>query len=278
MKPAVRLIFLGLLAASFARAGDAWRRSKDWDDGRAEFSVYAARWKRYGAIHEGRVLAVLVKEPWAPDLDVKADRPRADGFDVLKFNWIRDVPTGIYTYNQTVSAYLRRDDLALVKLAAASTEACGVSSADMTRGTLRTRSYFDGEGDRAQPWSAAAVAEDALPVRLRDFAAGAVPEKLDVFPTLLVNRYADLAPASYRLTRRRSAPVKVPAGEFVGLEFRLTRGKAWRSYVLEAAAPHRLLRYAADDGTTYELARSERISYWKMHAPGDEAWLPPGLR
>ena len=31
-----------------------------------------------------RALLVLVKEPWAPDLDVKADTPRRDGFDVLK--------------------------------------------------------------------------------------------------------------------------------------------------------------------------------------------------
>src|SRR5688500_12946391 len=97
-----------------AVAGDpSWRRSPLWDDGKAEYCAYDVTWARYGHHFDGRALLVLVKEPWAPDLEVKADTPRKDGFDVLKLNHIRDVQTGIYTYHQMASVYTRRDSGAL---------------------------------------------------------------------------------------------------------------------------------------------------------------------
>src|SRR5215213_7190983 len=68
-----------------APQGDAaWRRAALWDDGKAEFCAYDVTWARYGHRYDGRALLVLVKEPWAPDLNVKADTPRKNGFDVLK--------------------------------------------------------------------------------------------------------------------------------------------------------------------------------------------------
>ncbi|MFQ5351284.1 MAG: hypothetical protein ACE5EG_12655, partial [Thermoanaerobaculia bacterium] len=142
-----------LLLAAIAAAGaapppadaiaGAWRRDTVWDDGNAEFCAYELDWRRYGELYPGRALSVLVKEPWAPALEVKADTARADGFEVLKLNFIRDVPTGIYTYHQMASVFLRRDDGVLRKLATSSSEGCGISTAMMTGGTLATRSYFD---------------------------------------------------------------------------------------------------------------------------------------
>src|SRR5215203_3094730 len=138
-----------------AAGGDpSWRLSPLWDDGKAELCAYDVTWARYGHRFAGRSLLILVKEPWAPDLDVKADTAREDGFEVLKLNHVRDVATGIYTYHQMASVFTRRDSGALQKVAAASTEACGVSSAEMTGARLETRSYFDGQGDRSVPWPA----------------------------------------------------------------------------------------------------------------------------
>src|SRR3954447_22989974 len=160
-------------AAPLAEGGDAaWRRSPVWDDGRAEVCAYEVTWAHYGRRYDGRALLVLVKEPWAPDLDVKADSPRPDGFDVLKLNHVRDVPTGVYAYHQMASLYTRRDSGALQKLATASSEACGITTAEMVGGRLTTHSYFDGQGDRAASWPADALAEDGLPASLRDYVAG----------------------------------------------------------------------------------------------------------
>jgi hypothetical protein len=266
-------------AAMPAPAGDgSWRRAPLWDDGKAELCAYDVTWARYGRLWPGRALLVLVKEPWAPDLDVKADQPRPDGFDVLKLNHVRDVPTGIYAYHQMASAFLRRDDGALVKLATTSSEACGISTALLAGGTLDTRSYFDGQGNRSTAYPAGALPEDALPALLRDYVEGEAPATLSVFPSLLTGRFPDLVAASYRLSRRPLAEVAVPGGTAAGVELRLERGDHFLSYAFAAEAPHRLLRLSRDDGTEYRLAKCERLAYWTMNVPGGEGWYPDGLR
>lgn len=249
-----------------AAPGDpAWRRSELWDDGKAEFCAYEVTWARYGHRFDGRALLILVKEPWAPELNVKADKPRQGGFDVLKLNHVRDVPTGIYTYHQMASVFVRRDSGALQKLAATSSEACGVSSAEMAGGRLETRSYFDGQGDRSMPYPAGALPEDGLPASLRDYVAGKAPETLQVFPSLLAGRFPDLKPATYRV-------MKKDLGD--GVEIRLTSGPAVLTYTFAKEPPYLLRSFEREDGTAYRLAKCERIPYWEMHDPGDEAWLP----
>lgn len=264
-------IFLKSLAALLSLAGGdpSWRHSPLWDDGRAEYCAYDVTWARYGHKFDGRALLVLVKEPWAPDLDVKADTPRRDGFDVLKLNHIRDVPTGIYTYHQMASVFTRRDSGALRKIAAASSEACGVSTADLVRGRLSTRSYFDGQGDRTVPYPDGALPEDGLPASLRDYVAAEPPATLRVFPSLMAGRFADLKPATYQVEKKEVGG---------GVEIRLTSGPSVLTYTFEKDAPHRLLRFAREDGTEYRKVKCERIPYWEMHDPGDEAWLPESVR
>ncbi|HET9209626.1 MAG TPA: hypothetical protein VFR03_04475 [Thermoanaerobaculia bacterium] len=266
-------------AAPLAEGGDpAWRRAPVWDDGKAEVCAYEVTWAHYGRRYPGRALLVLVKEPWAPDLDVKADSPRPDGFDVLKLNHVRDVPTGVYTYHQMASLYTRRDSGALQKLAASSSEACGITTAEMVGGRLATRSYFDGQGDRATNWPAGALPEDGLPASLRDYVTGRPPASLEVFPSLLAGRLPDLKPAAYRVERREVPSVETPEGQVPGVEIRLTSGPSVLSYTFDRRAPYRLLRFEGEDGTAYRLAKCERIPYWQMSRPGDEKWLPWSAR
>ncbi len=266
-------------AAPLPEGGDpAWRRSPVWDDGKAEVCAYQVTWAHYGRRYDGRALLVLVKEPWAPDLDVKADSPRPDGFDVLKLNHVRDVPTGVYTYHQMASLYTRRDSGALQKLATTSSEACGVSTAEMVGGRLATRSYFDGQGDRTTSWPAGALPEDGLPASLRDYVAGRTPAALEVFPSLLAGRLPELKPATYRVERREVPAVETPEGRVPGIEIRLTRGPSLLAYTFDREPPYRLLRFEREDGTAYRLAKCERVPYWQMSRPGDEAWLPASVR
>ena len=253
-----------------AAGGDAsWRTSALWDDGKAEYCAYDVTWARYGHHFDGRALLILVKEPWAPDLEVKADTPRPDSFEVLKLNHIRDVPTGMYTYHQMASVFARRDTGALRKLAATSAEACGVTAAEMVGGTLETRSYFDGQGERTQPWPAGALPEDGLPLYLRNYVAGPAPATLTLFPSLMQTRFPALEPAAWKVEKKT-------VGDSV--ELRLTNGPAWLAYTFETAPPHRLLRFEREDGTIYRLAKCDRVAYWEKHNPGDEAWWPERAR
>ncbi len=188
------------------------------------------------------------------------------------------MPTGIYTYHQMASVFLRRDDGALRKLATSSTEGCGISTAEMTGGRLETSSYFDGQGERTVPWPEGALPEDGLPAHLRDWVAGEPPAAVSVFPSLLAGRFPELTAGEWQLSRRRLDGVELPAGSFAGVELRLSRGDAWIAYLFTPEPPHLLLRLTRSDGTDYRLARCERIPYWRMNGPGGEAWLPASVR
>lgn len=269
----------GLCAAPVAARGGAWRQDPVWDDGNAELCAYEVTWPRYGHSFPGRALLVLVKEPWAPELDVKADTPRPDGYDVLKLNHIRDVPTGIYTYHQMASIHLRRDDGRLEKVAATSSEACGVSTAYWRGGDLELRSYFDGVADRRLEWPAGAVPEDALPAVLRDHVAGAEPPaELLVLPSLLDSRLGDIEPLRYALARADVGEVTLAGEASPAVELRLSAGGRTDVYVFDRRPPHRLLELRRADGTSYRMARCGRLRYWEMHDPGGEIWLPPAVR
>jgi hypothetical protein len=281
------LVWLTLGAAGSATATalpptgpGAWRHDALWDDGNAELCAYQVTWPRYGHSYRGRALLVLVKEPWAPDQNVKADQPRPDGFDVLKLNHLRDVPTGVYTYHQLASVFLRRDDARLVKLATSSAEACGLTTTQKVgEGALSVRSYFDGAADRDVEWPAGAVPEDALPALLRDWVVEALPPtELLVFPTLLDSKLAKLAPRRLALSRRNVGELEVPGGRFDAVELKLEGEGEWRSYLFERAAPHRLLELRTGDGTRYRMAKCGRVRYWEMHDPGGEEWLPAQVR
>lgn len=263
--------------AAEAAGSGAWRADAVWDDGNAEFCAYEIDWHRYGRSNPGTALLIAVKEPWAPDLDVKADSAREDGFEILKLNHVRDVPTGIYTYHQMASTFVRRDSGALQKLAVTSSEGCGISTAQVVQGRLHTRSYFDSQGERTIGYPEGVLPGDGLALVLREYLDGPLPERVAVFPSLMTGRFPELRSVSFGLSRRTGERA-VPAGAFETIELELTAGASWMRFSFAADSPHPLVRYENQDGTIYRLAKCERIPYWQMNVPGGEGWLPQALR
>lgn len=264
------------------RGDGAWRLDPVWDDGRAEVCAYRVAWPRYGEERRGSALLILVKEPWAPDLAVKADAPRADGFEVLKLNHVRDVRTGIYEYHQMASVFLDRRRGGLVKMSTTSSEACGITTGEVVDGRLATRSYFDGQGARETAYPGG-LPDDGLPALLRELIAGEAPREIEVFPSLLAARLPELEPRRWRLSRRAveaqgAAGVGGEGATVAAVELLLTSGDDSRRYVFAAESPHPLLEFTASDGTGYRVARCERLAYWQRNRPGDEEWLPADLR
>lgn len=251
----------------------SWRHDSIWDDGLAEFAAYRVRWPRYGRTYEGRALLVVVKEPWAPDLDVKADTARDDGFDVLKLNHIRDVQTGIYAYHQMASSFIRRDDGRLRKLSASSQEACGLSTAHLTARGLDAWSYFDGQGHRTIAWPKGALPHDGLTLMLRDYVRGELPKSLAILPSLLNGRQPKIEATSLRLARKEQK-IEVAAGNFDAVVLMLGEGEESWHFVFDAEAPHTLLLCEGPGGFRYELVKKERLAYWQMKAPEHARWWP----
>jgi hypothetical protein len=268
----------GIAGAALVGGDAAWRQDRIWDDGKAEFAVYRVQWPRYARDNPGKALMVLVKEPWAPDLDVKADLPRDDGYDVLKLNHLRDVRTGIYEYHQMASVFFRRETGVLEKVATSSAEACGLTTADLVDGRLQTRSYWDGEGIREQSWPAGVVPEEGLPAMLRDYVIGELPEEITVFPRLMASQYPSLEPRRFKVARSEVSAIETPAGSFQGVRLRLENDDDWMEFDFARERPHVLLRMEYFDGTLYLLAKVERMQYWRRSGVEDERWWPEELR
>ena len=137
------------------------------------------------------------------------------------------------------------------------------------RGRLDTKSYFDGQGDRSLSYPAGAIPEDGLPAALRDFVAGEAPATLRVFPSLMQSRFPELKAAEWKVEKKIVEE---------GVRLQLLREGASLAYTFESQPPHRLLRFETGDGTVYRMKKCERLAYWQMHDPGDEAWWPEGVR
>lgn len=270
--------------AGAAAESDTFRQPL-WDDGNAEVASYAIQEPRYGTMRAGWATLIVVKETFDADALVKADGPvpPANTLEVLKLNHVRTTPTGVYTYRQMASVFVRRDSLRPVKLVTSSQEWCGITHTRMevrsARPTLRSSSYFGSEGDRAHPVDLGedVVLEDALPVWLRGLdltRTGARSVRL--VPAQLSSHTAP--PTTVDATVEVGAPtaVEVPAGSFEAIPVTVTRGEDRDVFHFDAAAPHTLVRWDRADGGFYRLARVERAPYWRMNGEEHVGALGPG--
>jgi len=271
--PAILTLFFAALAAAPAPAivwKDGFGRASIWNDGAAEVSTYRATDLREGTRRTSRAVLIVVAEDLLPDRLVKADHPEraARTLRVLKLNHVRSIQTGVYSYQQMLSAFLGADRLDPVKLTMTSHDWCGNSFAEWRsdRPAIEIRTYFESPGDADAPLVPGdALFYDSLPLRLRglDFArtrGGTV-------------RIVDTVFAS------RPEPPGVDAADLqvarAGSRWRVTLQRGAKKDVLEfeEAFPHRLARWDRSDGGSLELTSSQRLRYWEHNAPGDEALI-----
>ncbi len=299
-----------LLAPGPAVADAFWDH---WGDGKAEIAAYDLVYPRYGAERSGTAIAIFVTETFAPSAGVKsedASRPAAETVPVMKLNLVQDFATGVYDYNLMTSAFVALDAGAGVdsrrtlKVAFSAQEWCGqvYSQARLERSGVRlvSHSYFDGEADASTtlPSRPDGLAEDALLVWARGLAAPVLdPGKTAEVPLLRSLERARLGhvPVAWdRATLSRStAPRRtvVPAGTFEVDELtvaiaaleeprtyppshpKASAAKRTWTFLVERAAPHRIVRFGRDDGMKAELVASKRMPYWTLNGPGLESAL-----
>jgi len=308
------LLLLGLLLAACVRKaadpapsvergpefGDAfWQR---WGDGRGELCGYDLETPRYGAIRRGVAVTIVVTETFSNTRRVKADpgrHPKRDEFPVMKLNLVQDFSTGIYDYNLLTSAFVAlapvngRGSGTPTKVSFSAQEWCGHTYTQLLFDARYARydahSYFDDEADSAASLAmpADAQSEDALLAWARGLAAPVVaPGDSTERPLAGSLRAVRLLHRPLAVTRawfaRRAAAerVVVPAGTFDAdvSTVRVAGGRTWTFWV-ERDEPHRVLQWTASDGEHARLLAGERLAYWKLNAPGGEAWLAKlGLR
>lgn len=267
-------LLLALSAAAHAAGADLFSselaRGRVWDDGRAEYDLYAGTEVREGAARPARVVHVIVKEPFDPKTRVKSER--AGAVDVLKMNQVIDVPTGVYAYHQMLSAFWDRSSGELVKVSLSSNDSCGNAFKEgwPEDGFFRLHfhTYWDGEadGDRRIEAPPGALLFDELPWKLRCLRRFDPAEyAVRLLPSIVGSKVGTPAftPATIR--------VLPPAGGRIRID--VVRGAEVDRFELDAASPHRLRSWKRADGSSLELRKSLRLDYWKHSRPGDEKLL-----
>ncbi len=260
----------------------AWIEHPYWFDGTAEINLYQATLVRYGQPRQADEVAhILVAEDHKPDLLVKADDWRQPGLvPVLKFNYVTSVRTGIYRYQQMLSFFFDRSDTHLAKMTLASHEWCGNSFKELVnfrgRSSYDFNTYWDGQGngDFDVEFPSDLVVYESLPVQLRSLRWSAGLEtSLHLLPPQLSSRVVEPRWHLARLTVGDREELKVPAGTFSAWPVVLSHGGGKDRLWFETEFPHRMLRWQASSGDTFELDKSKKLAYWQLSGPGDESYL-----
>ncbi|MFN2385431.1 MAG: hypothetical protein ABR576_03965 [Thermoanaerobaculia bacterium] len=273
------ILFFALLAVvSVCHADVVWNPTFGtdplWNDGNAEVAAYDARDVLYGVPRASLAVLIVVAEDLSPEKLVKADAPQpGKSVRVLKLNHVRSIGTGMYAYEQMLSAFLDAAALRPVKISMASHDWCGNTFVEWRRdrNVLSVRSYFDAIGDRDVPFGPGdAVFYDALPLKLRalDFARTR-SGTIRLIETLFTIRPQISRAAEARLEVRT-------AGDRYRVE--ITRGPKRDALEFERGYPHRLVLWKRADGGILTLRSARRIRYWEKNRPGDERILDRDAR
>lgn len=275
-------------ATGTASASGFWEH---WGDGRAELSGYRLVEPRYGANRAGSAVLIFVTEDFSDSLRVKADpgrHPESDVYPVLKLNTVRKFQTGIYDYSVLTSTFARiAFGFPVAKISFSSQEWCGHVFQQLlpSPGAVESvsHSYFDGEADakRTLPAPAGGIYEDALPILLRGlvkpFLAPGGSQRIPLLPSLWRARVEHRPLAWTMATVTRAAEeetVVAPAGSFRVDRFTVAiDGGTSLVFQIEAAYPHRIVRWSSNAGEEATLLGSTRLAYWKLNAPGGEQHL-----
>ncbi|MBL8242232.1 MAG: hypothetical protein JNM66_32700 [Bryobacterales bacterium] len=254
---------------------------KTWADGYAELASYDLKYPRYGAPRQGTAVAIFVAETFANSLRVKSDpgvRDKKDEFSVMKLNLVEDFQTGVYDYNLMLQSFVALEPVngrpagVATKVAWSSQEWCGnlfkVALFDKDALRLTSHSYFDGEGDQslseATP-AAAVLSEDALMLWARGMAWPVLKDgETREVPALLSLQSARFkkGPSQWG----KATLTRESKGELDIFRAKLSDGRE-RTFEVEKAVPHRIVKYSASEGLEATLLASERMKYWELNKP-----------
>lgn len=281
--------------------------ARHWHDGRAELAGYDLWFPRYGELRRGTSVAIFVTEPFDSKRHIKPEDPKRGDTEVIKLNLVQDFATGIYDYNLMTSAFVatratgKRPPGSILKISFSAQEWCGHVYAQArfsTRGVrFDSHSYFEGEGDERRELSypgelgSPVLSEDALLLWARGLAGpNVVAGGLVVVPLLRSLAHVRLSHTALSWERaelsQEATPqtIEVPAGRFEVMQRHATLrrdggGETRWDFAVEKAYPHRIVRFARDDGLRAELTGSTRVPYWQLNGNGKQALLSRlGLR
>ncbi|MEZ4888816.1 MAG: hypothetical protein R3E32_29085 [Chitinophagales bacterium] len=129
-----------------------------WYQGKAEISRFELQQARYGEIHKGDAIMVFVTEDFRTDIQVKLENEanKDKAINVMKLNFMRNFPTGIYDYSALTSVFTPANgdkNSKCLKVTNSVQEWCGhvFTQLNWTEGKkydVKSFSYFEADGDK----------------------------------------------------------------------------------------------------------------------------------
>jgi hypothetical protein len=244
-----------------------------WDDGKAEVCRYAAEEMVEGEKRSFEAVSIVAAELFDPRQMVKKEKYEPSLVPVLKCNWFLRIPTGVYSYQQMASLFVRRSDALAMKAAFSSQEWCGQTFAEWRRDRpgLAAHSYWDGEGDQTYELDAELGADvlfyEQVPLWIRAHRPDAArSEKVQLVEKRLATSHCaapKLVAATLTFHGRANDDAKKP------LVVELARADRSDTFLLDEVFPFTLTEWRRSDGTTWKLVKSERVEYWKLNKNSD---------
>jgi hypothetical protein len=250
---------------------------KTWSDGQAELTSYQ--------LTGGTAVAIFVTETMAKSLGVKSDpgvRDKSGEVPVMKLNLIED-KSMLQSFVALAEAHGRPAGVA-AKVTWSSQDWCGnlfkIARFDDGNVHVVSHSYLDGEGDQehTNPSPAAAVlSEDALMLWARGMAWPVIkPGETKEVPALLALQHSrqKKGPSQWGTAKlTRTAKGDVDEAKAI-----LSDGRT-RTFIVEKAAPHRIVSYSSSEGIEAKRIATIRNKYWELSKPeGVEALKELGLK
>lgn len=238
-----------------------------WDSGKAEFQVYDATIKKYGIHRKAVAKLIIVKESFHKANLVKTIHPE-DTVDVIKMNYIRTIPTGVYDYFQMASIFFDRKTGRILKFAVSSQDGCGTTFMEFlwknNRYHHHFHSYFDDQGDgEVVIDNMNFVFYDALPVVLRFNLKDKKTYSIKLSDSMISNKAKPITLYTALVSKQI---VEEKKGKRIYAVTVKSPGKKDMFY-FEKEFPHRMIKWQKNNGDELTMKKTRFFYYWNFTKP-----------
>ncbi len=252
-------------------------KNEYWDSGKADFQTFDARLTKYNINRRAKVTILLVKEPFNFKKYVKALKGEKS-FDVIKMNYIRKIPAGVYEYNQMFSAYFNRSNGKLLKVLISSQDGCGTTFKKYQNRDLKNEmlihSYFDGEGEVKLTFSKNNfVFYETLPVVLRFRLNEQENYTLNITEPLMTNKKGSEKLIKAEVKVRKINGLKEIKSKEKLYEVAINYGEKIDYFYFESKFPHRLVKWTKSNSDTLTIRKSDFLYYWNYTKPEHNSYF-----
>lgn len=251
---------------------DFWS-DRYWDSGKAEFQVYDADISMYHTKRKAAVKLIYVKEPFHTQTYVKSP-DKKNTIDVIKLNYIRTIPTGVYDYFQMASLFFDRKNGRVLKYTMSSQDGCGNTFMEYIfkndTHAFQFHSYFDNQGtSEIQLEKGAFVFYDALPLYLRTRLTE-TNYSVTLLTSLISNKRKPFQFEKALIENRTERHVKIGNATYDRIKLVLvTLPGQTDIFYFQPTFPHRLVQWKMGSGDTLVIRQSGHFYYWEYNQPKD---------